>query len=74
MMCVMAILKPPSFVFSNATVIEDGRLGPGFARIKCVDRRNNDDEDEREAEAGNKQGFKAISFSKNTDNKLKQKN
>ena len=36
-------------------------------------QRNNDDEDEREAEAGNKQGFKAISFSKNTDNKLKQK-
>ena len=52
MMCVMAILKPPSFVFSNATVIEDGRLGPGLAGIKCVDRRNNNDGEEREGITG----------------------
>ncbi len=50
MLCVMGTLKTQSLLFPNATVIKDGRLGPGLAGIKCVDGRNNDDGEEREAE------------------------
>ena len=38
---------PAASPCTNATVIEDGRLGPGLAGIKCADRRNNKDGEER---------------------------
>ncbi len=52
MVCVMVTFKTPSFLFPNATVIEDGRLGPGLAGIKCVDGRNKKDGEEREGITG----------------------
>ena len=51
-MCVMVNLKTPSLLFTNATVKENGRLGPGLAGIKCVDGRNNKDGEEREGITG----------------------
>jgi hypothetical protein len=39
-------------LFPNATGIEDGRLGPGLAGLKCVDGRNNKDGEERKGITG----------------------
>ena len=69
-MCVMVTLKTQSLLFPNDTVIEDGRLGPGLAGIKCVDRRNNNDGEERKEITGVHSEF----IFKNTDNKWQQKN
>jgi hypothetical protein len=43
---------PAASPCTNATVIEDGRLGPGLAGIKCVDGRNNKDGEERKGITG----------------------